>query len=172
MRKYLVFFLLFLASWQLQAQFVQAEVSVNGLTCSQCSRSVELALKRLPFVESVAMNLQEPKAVVVFKKNTGINFFNLAKAVQDAGFSVRSIKAKFLPSKNDWTETSCFNSNGTLYYRKGIDNVANKNYNVLLLGKGLISKTELDKYKHKVQEEREASCDTKSKVEIPYLLLN
>lgn len=171
MRKYLVFFLLFLAGLKVQAQFMQAEVSVNGLTCSQCSRSVEMALKRLDFISKVEMDLQEPKAVVVFKKDARINFFNLAKAVKDAGFSVGSIKAKFLPLEMDWHEIGCFNNNGVLYYRKGIDHVANKNYNVLLLGKGLISNAELDKYKHKILEEQKAPCDSKGKTEIPYLLL-
>lgn len=77
----------------LSAQVLSATIKVNGLTCSQCSRSVDMQLRKLDFVASVEMNLQETVAKVFFKKNSNVDFYKLAKAVDDGGFSVGSLMA-------------------------------------------------------------------------------
>ncbi len=170
MWKYLVFFLLFLASRQLQAQFSQAEVSVNGLTCSQCSRSVEMALKRLDFISKVEMDLQEPKALVVFKKDAKINFSRLAKAVRDAGFSVGAVKARLATSAD--AASACFLDNKIMYFNAGDAVQPNRGSSLLLLDNELISKTELDKYKQQIRRMQPSGCDHQAKKTIPFILLN
>jgi copper chaperone CopZ len=69
-----------------------ADVGVNGLTCSMCSRSVEMGLRRLDFVDSVVMSLETTEGRIFFKDNTPVNLNDIAKAVVDAGFSVRFVK--------------------------------------------------------------------------------
>lgn len=69
-----------------------ADVGVNGLTCSMCSRSVEMSIRRLWFVDSVAMSLETTEARIFFKSNEPVDLRQLAKAVVNAGFSVRFIK--------------------------------------------------------------------------------
>ncbi|RYD98369.1 MAG: heavy-metal-associated domain-containing protein [Sphingobacteriales bacterium] len=170
MRKSLVFFLLFLCSLHARAQFTQAEVSVNGLTCSQCSRSVEMALKRLDFIATVEMDLQQPAAHIVFKKNEGIDFSKLAAAVRDAGFNVRSIKTRFEAPGN--VASTCFLDNKIRYFNAGNTVQLNPGTSLLLLGNDLISKTELDKYKQRIKLARPVSCDQKAKKDIPFIVLN
>lgn len=169
MLKYLIPFLLFICSVQAQAQFTRAEVSVNGLTCSQCSRSVEMALKRLDFIAKVEMDLQQPTAHIVFKKNKAIDFAKLARAVRDAGFDVRSIKTRLPQSLND--ESTCFVYNKIMYYNAGNTQSAHSGAELLLLGKDLISKTELDKHKSHIRQAAHTPCDKNVSKEVPFLLL-
>lgn len=168
MWKYLVIFLLLSGSVTLSAQFTQAEVSVNGLTCSQCSRSVEMALKRLDFIAKVEMDLQHPAAHIVFKKNKAIDFGKLAAAVRDAGFNVRAIKARF--GQPGSTLSACFLDNKINYYNVDKVRASAPGSGILLLDKELISKAELDKYKDRIQNTG-AICDQKAKKEIPFIIL-
>lgn len=73
------------------AQIQKATIGINGLTCSQCSRSVMKQLEKIPFVKSVEMDLEETIAYVDFKNSNKIYFEDLAEAVTKAGFSVRTI---------------------------------------------------------------------------------
>lgn len=86
----LVFCLLFTLQVQMAAAQIRgAEIGINGLTCSQCSRSVEMQLRKLPFVAGVAMNLEQTSGKISFKNNADIHLAALAGAVSDAGFSTR-----------------------------------------------------------------------------------
>jgi copper chaperone CopZ len=78
-----------------KAQFTQAELGIDGLTCSACTRSVEMSLRKLDFVKDVKMNLDNTNGVITFKENSPISIEKIAKAVVDAGFSVRYLQATF-----------------------------------------------------------------------------
>ena len=77
------------------AQFTVAEIGVNGLTCSQCSRSVEMSLLKLDFIKEVQMNLENTNGKITFKKGAEVNMKKIAKAVTDAGFSVGYLKVAY-----------------------------------------------------------------------------
>lgn len=77
------------------AQFTVAEIGVNGLTCSQCSRSVEMSLLKLDFIKDVQMNLENTVGKITFKKDAEVNLKKIAKAVIDAGFSVGYLKVVY-----------------------------------------------------------------------------
>jgi copper chaperone CopZ len=77
------------------AQILAAKVGVNGLTCSMCTRSVEMSLRRLDFVDSVGMSLENTEGVIYFKKDLPVNLDQIAKAVVNAGFSVRYVSILF-----------------------------------------------------------------------------
>ncbi len=95
-----------------QAQFTYAEVGINGLTCSQCSRSVELSIRKLPFVKDVEMNLEHTEGKIIFTPNGKVDIASIAQAVKNAGFSVRYMKAGFIFTKG---AGSCFNYKGDTY---------------------------------------------------------
>lgn len=82
-----------LPAGRLAAQFVSAQVGINGLTCSQCSRSVEMQLRRLSFVRSVTMDLEHTVGTLTFTDGSKVDVKAVAKAVKDAGFSVRFLEA-------------------------------------------------------------------------------
>ena len=84
---------LFLIQWSASAQFNWARIGVDGLTCSACTRSVEMSIRKLSFVDSVSMNLEHTDGKILFKKGAKVEIDKIAKAVNDAGFSLRSLYA-------------------------------------------------------------------------------
>lgn len=75
-----------------QAQFSKASLQASGLTCSMCSKAVKNALEKVPFVQSVGVDIKSQEYNLLFKEGASINFDALQKAVDDAGFSVASLK--------------------------------------------------------------------------------
>lgn len=89
------FLLLLGTSFSARAQFVSADLGVNGLTCSMCSRGVAATLKTLPFIDSVSTDLNALITHVTFKPNSNVSIDDLRKMIEDAGFSVRYVHATF-----------------------------------------------------------------------------
>jgi copper chaperone CopZ len=167
-KKYFLLFLLMLLPLLNWAQFTGAKVSLNGLTCSQCSRSVEMALRRVAFIQSIKMDLQKPAAQLTFKKNRKIDFAKIAKAVKDAGFSIGTIVADYDRSQASNIEY-CFLDNDIIYHsvnRSLSDN--GPKIKVLLLAKGLIGESELKRMEMPAAAK---PCGLKSKYIIPFMLI-
>ena len=61
---------------------------VDGLTCSMCSLNVQKQLEKVYFIESVEANIEEVTYKIQLKKNHYIDFYAIANAVTDAGFSI------------------------------------------------------------------------------------
>ena len=76
----------------IQAQFTKASLQASGLTCSMCSKAVKVALEKVPFVQEVKVNIKNQEYAISFKENSDPDFDALKKAVEDAGFSVASLK--------------------------------------------------------------------------------
>ncbi len=91
MKSFLLIALVALFSMPSQAQFTKASLQASGLTCSMWSKAVMKALEKLPFVENVEVDLKNQEYNLAFKKDAAVNFDALAKAVEDAGFSVSSL---------------------------------------------------------------------------------
>lgn len=114
--KKFVFSLLFgLITISVHAQFISATIGINGLTCSQCSRSVEMQLRKLSFIKDVKMDLEQTRGTIFFKENKKVNIEAIADAVKDAGFSVRFLKAEIDKTKVNISEQGCFNLDGNSY---------------------------------------------------------
>ena len=75
-----------------QAQFSKATLQATGLTCAMCSNAINKALMDVPFVASVRSDIKNSAFNIVFKKDQAIVIDDLKKAVEDAGFSVGSLK--------------------------------------------------------------------------------
>lgn len=56
--------------------------------------SVEMQLKKLPFISKVHMDLKATTAQISLKSQQNVDFYKLAKAVDNAGFSVNNITAR------------------------------------------------------------------------------
>jgi copper chaperone CopZ len=74
------------------SQFSKASLQASGLTCAMCSKAVKVALEKVPFVQDVKVNIKHQEYAIVFKENSKTDFDELKKAVEDAGFSVASLK--------------------------------------------------------------------------------
>ena len=88
----LVFFVNLTASAQ---KITKLEVGINGLTCSQCSRSVEMQLQKLPFLSDIDMDLENTKANLQISNLGKVDLYAIPKAISDAGFSIRSLDVYF-----------------------------------------------------------------------------
>ena len=61
---------------------------VDGLTCSMCSLNVQKQLEKVYFIENVDANIEEVTYEIQLKKNHYIDFYTIANAVENAGFSI------------------------------------------------------------------------------------
>lgn len=74
------------------AQFTKASLKAAGLTCSMCSKAVKKALEEVTFIQEVKVDIKSQEYNLAFKENADVEFDALKKAVEDAGFSVASLK--------------------------------------------------------------------------------
>lgn len=87
-----MFLILVLMSFQAQAQFKTANLQAAGLTCALCSRSINKALEKLSFVQTVVADIKSSSFNIVFKPGSVVDIDGLKTAVEDAGFSVAKLK--------------------------------------------------------------------------------
>lgn len=80
------------------AGFRYLKIGIDGLTCSACSRSVEMGLRKLNFISSVEMDLENTEGKIILKEGEIIRFEEICSAVKDAGFSIRYLKAELTES--------------------------------------------------------------------------
>lgn len=99
-----------------QAQTQQVVVSISGLTCSQCSRSVEMQLKKLGFIQSIQMDLKQTTATLKIKSGSKTDFRSIAKAVTDAGFSVAGLEAYMYAKQLKTDNNGCMQSGDGRFY--------------------------------------------------------
>src|SRR5436190_13770245 len=93
MKKLLILLIVVAFSVTVNAQFTKATLKASGLTCSMCSKAVKVALEKVDFVQEVKVDIKSQDYVLVFKQSGHVEFDALSKAVEDAGFSVASLKA-------------------------------------------------------------------------------
>lgn len=89
----IAFLMLFAINKVSAQQVTTVEMQVTGLTCSMCSQATEKSLRTLPYISTVTPDLNRNLFVLTFKKGEVVNFDQLTKKVQDAGFSVGKLEA-------------------------------------------------------------------------------
>jgi len=94
MKKIIVLLIVSMISVASMAQFTGASLQASGLTCSMCSKAVKSALEKVSFVQDVKVNIKNQEYAIAFKEGSEIEFDELKNAVEDAGFSVASLKVK------------------------------------------------------------------------------
>ena len=92
MKKIMMLVMISLAVFSSQAQFTKANLQATGLTCAMCSNDINKALLHVPFVESVKADIKNSAFNMVFKQGQKVEIDALRKAVEEAGFSVGSLK--------------------------------------------------------------------------------
>ena len=74
------------------AQYRNVALQAAGLTCSMCSNAINKALKPLPFINGIETDLKNNLFIIAIKPGMTPDFDLLKKKVEDAGFSVASLK--------------------------------------------------------------------------------
>ena len=75
-----------------KAQFKSANLQAAGLTCAMCTKAINKALEKVPFIQAVKADIQSSSFLISFKEGETVDFDALKKAVEDAGFSVAKLK--------------------------------------------------------------------------------
>ena len=92
MKKLLLILAIAFVAVPASAQFTKATLQATGLTCAMCSNAINKALQAVPFVERVKSDIKNSAFNIVFKNNVNVDIDALKDAVEDAGFSIGSLK--------------------------------------------------------------------------------
>jgi copper chaperone CopZ len=71
-----------------KAQLEKIQFQASGLTCSMCSNAINQALKTIPFIASISVDLNKDIFEITLKKNQPVDLDLIQKKVEDAGFSL------------------------------------------------------------------------------------
>ncbi len=148
-RNTILFIFLTLITLNSFAQFNSAQIGVDGLTCSACTRSVEMSIRKLSFVDSVIMNLEHTTGKITFKKGAKVEIDKIAKAVTDAGFSLLSLSAEiYIPELKISNNTCCQFESNNYHFIKTPDNKELKGTTTLqFIGQKFMSNKEYKNWK-------------------------
>jgi copper chaperone CopZ len=121
-------------------QITKVSLQASGLTCSMCSNSINKALKTVGSVDKVNANIQNSSFEITFKDNNHVDFEELKKKVEDAGFSVSRfiafINFSNVPIKNNQPVVV---GDKTFVFVNVKDNALNGETPVQVIDKGFIS---------------------------------
>jgi copper chaperone CopZ len=163
---FIVFFLIGSISAS-KAQFVSAELGVGGLTCSACTKAVEMSIRKLDFVQDVQMNLENTTGKITFKAGALIYIDKIAKAVENAGFSVTYLHATFSFNSLAVSNNYCFTYVGNQYQFVKVGNkTLSGNQTITFIGKDFMTAKEYKKW----SKDLTPTCST-GKSELFYVTL-
>lgn len=145
-----LFFFFCLFSSQVICQFSSVKIGVNGITCSACTKSVQTSIRKLPFVENVEMNLENTSGNITFKRGQMVKIELIAKAVVDAGFSIRYLTADYYFSHNDFSSNQISENNYSFYFIR--TKPGQKNVSLRFVGPDFQTKKEYAKFKNEFPE--------------------
>lgn len=154
----IIIFLIF--SENVIAQFQSVQIGINGLTCSQCSRSVDMSIRKLPFVKEVRMDLQNTEAEITFKEGTIVDVKKIAQAVVDAGFSVRYLSAVFYFKPVSVSENYCWIYETNNYqFVKTNNKELNGLIKITFIGKPFMPREEYKKWDAVIGSAKDKGCE-------------
>ncbi len=149
------------------SQFTKATLKASGLTCAMCSKAVNVALEKIPFVKEVKVNIKTQEYALVFAEGNHVDFDALSKAVEDAGFSVASLKVtgNFLEVKAEKDKHASI-SGINFHFLNGSSEVLNGEKTFTIVDKNFLSAKDFKKYtlssKHPcVQNGKSGDCCAK-----------
>ena len=109
-----------------------------------------MSMVRLEFVDSVVMNLEATEGRVYFKKGMTINLKKIAKAVVDAGFSVRFLRVVFNFEDMSVDQDGIFEYQCQSYqWLRYMDDLAKGDIALKLLDEGFMPRKESHQWKKK-----------------------
>lgn len=142
--------LLLVCSNKTKAGIQWIEVGVNGLTCSLCTRSVEMSIRKLDFVDSVVMNLETTEGKIFLRPNVPFNLAQIAKAIVKAGFSVQYVNVRFAFNNITIDPTGMFVDKEQTFQWVDYTHLSGKKHTTLkIVNEGFLPKKEATKYKKK-----------------------
>ncbi len=145
MKKYLLIIAVFF-SVNGFAQVTSASLQASGLTCSMCSNSINKALKSLDYVDNVVANIKNSSFEISFKPNTKVDFDQLKKKVEGAGFHVAKLTANIRFDNQQVDADSHVKVNGMMLHFLNVkQQTLNGEKTIQVIDKGFVSAKEFKK---------------------------
>lgn len=132
---------------QSSAQSIKkATLQASGLTCSMCSNAINKALKTIDYIESVRANISTSSFDINFKEGAKVNFDELKKKVEDAGFSVANLIATVNFDNASINNDEHINVDGMVFHFLHVKNqVLSGTKTIRILDKGYLTSREYKK---------------------------
>lgn len=129
------------------AQIKSASLQASGLTCSLCSKAVKNALEAVPFVSTVQVDIKNQQYNLSFKEGSAVDFDALNKAVQNAGFSVASLKAvAAVPRQNLQKDEHVVLGGQTFHFLNAAGQTLDGDVTFMVVDKGFVPAATFKKY--------------------------
>jgi copper chaperone CopZ len=129
------------------AQVTKISLQASGLTCSMCSKAVKNALEEVSFVEKVQVDIKNQKYSLSFKEGSAIEIDELARAVEDAGFSVASLQVTATVENMKLEKDNHVKiGNSYFHFLNASGQQINGNTNFNIVDKKFVSEKEFKKY--------------------------
>jgi copper chaperone CopZ len=96
MKRLFLFVITIMTAFCVQAQISKVSIQASGLTCSMCSNAINKALKSVNYVDHVIANIKNSSFEIYLKPNAKVDFDQLKKKVEDAGFFVAKMDVSIL----------------------------------------------------------------------------
>ena len=158
--RYIIFCSVIFLPWIVQCQFKSVEMGIDGLTCSMCSRSVEMSLVKLDFINRVVMDLNNNRSEIFFNEGAYVSIDKVAQAVIDAGFSVAYLNASFDFKEHPIDTDNCWNYEYEAYQFIDVKQPKLKGEMILkFIGKNFLSRSEMKKWKTQLSEAKNKICN-------------
>jgi len=126
-----------------QAQISKVSIQASGLTCSMCSNSINKSLKSVEFVDNVISNIKNSSFEITFKPGARIDYDQLKKKVEDAGFFVAKFEVTMNVTSIPCSDDAHLEIDGSLYHFLNVGNRTLNGIVVLqLLDKGFVTDKE------------------------------
>lgn len=117
-----------------------------------CSRSVEMSLLRLDFVDRVVMSLETTEGRVFFKPDMPVDLNEVARAVVNAGFSVRFVRLQLTFEDIPVASDGSFTFQGQTFQWLDFEKTADDSFALKLIGENFLPKKEFAEWRKKSVE--------------------
>lgn len=124
-----------------------ATLVASGLTCSMCSKAIYKALEKVPYVAGITVDIEKSSYEITFKPGMDIEPDEMKKAVEDAGFSVASMKVTTkLGGEKLENDAHVTISGATYHFVKVPDQVVKDRVTLTLIDKNYLPAKERKRY--------------------------
>jgi len=128
------------------SQVTSVNMQASGLTCSMCSNSINKALKSLDYVDNIVANIKNSSFEITFKQNAKVDFDQLKKKVEGAGFHVAKLTANIRFNNQQIEGDAHVKVSGMVFHFLNVkDQTLNGEKTVQVIDKGFVSAKEFKK---------------------------
>lgn len=144
--KTLFIILVIVFSFNAHSQITKVTLQASGLTCSMCSNAINKALRSVDYVDKVYANIKNSTFDISFKPGAKVDFDQLKKEVEDAGFFVAKFTALVhFDNAEIVNDDHVVINNITFHFLNVKDQVLSGDKTIQVLDKGYVSAKEFKK---------------------------